>query len=225
MRPALDQARAGRYAEAAKAAPPGGPNDPVHPFLAGLSLLSGKQLQAASESFRQAQRAFPDSFIATFYVGVCYAAGGRDAQAVSAWQTSLIGLEDHPIVFRLLGEALTRMGQPDLALETIEEASAKWPEDAGFRLRLVRAALDARRYDRVAAVVDQALARAAADPEVLFTGMQAIFEEVSGWANPTSRAGAVLDRLKRYREAYITAGGPRQPLVNEWLAAVEKKVR
>ena len=224
-KPALDQARAGRYVEAAKALPPGGPNDPVHPFLAGLSLLSGRQLQAASDSFRQAQRAFPDSFVATFYVGACYAAGGRDAQAVNVWQTSLIGLEGHPIVFRLLGEAFTRMGQPDRALETLEEASARWPDDARFRLRLAQAALAARHWDRVAAVVDEASARAPAEHELLFTGMRAIFEEASGWSSPPPHAAAVLARLKRYREAYLSAGGPRQPLVDEWLAAVEKKVQ
>jgi hypothetical protein len=64
-------------------------------------------------------------------------------------------------------------------------------------------------------------ASAPAEPDLLFLGMQAIFERV------TQGAGAQADdlaRLNRYREAYAAAGGPRQPLVNEWVTAVEKKV-
>ena len=220
-RPAIEQAKAGQFAEAAQAAASKDPNDPARPFLQGLSLLSRRQLQEASQAFRETVAAAPDYFVGAFYIGACYAAGGKDPQAVNAWQTSLVGLDQYPIVFRMLGEALSRMGQPDRAVQTLEEASAKWPDDRGLRLRLARAALDARRYDRVTAAVDAALVRASADFDLLFLGMQAIFERV------TQGTGAQADdlaRLNRYREAYAAAGGPRQPLVNEWVTAVEKKV-
>jgi tetratricopeptide (TPR) repeat protein len=219
-RRAIEQAKAGRFVEAAEAAASKDPNDPARPFLEGLSLLSRRQLQAASQAFRDTLQVAPDYFVGAFYIGACYAAGGRDQQAVNAWQTSLVALDRFPIVFRLIGEAQARMGQPDRALRTLEEASAKWPEDADLRVRLARAALDARRYDRVAAIADAALAPA--DPDVLFVGMQAVFEEVTRGTGPPS--GDALPRLKRYREAYGAAGGPRQALADEWIAAVEKKV-
>jgi tetratricopeptide (TPR) repeat protein len=223
-RAAIAQAKAGRFAEAAAtaaAAGRGNPNDPVHPFLLGLSLFSQKQLQDASEAFRDTLRAAPDFFVGAFYIGACYAAGGRDPQAINAWQTSLVGLEPYPVVFRLLGEAMLRAGQPDRAMETLDEAATKWPDDRDIRLRLVKAALDARRYDRVLELTDASLSRTPADPDLLFAGMQAIFERVT--QGTAAQADDSLARMKRYRDAYVAAGGPRQSLVAEWVAALEKK--
>jgi tetratricopeptide (TPR) repeat protein len=219
-KPAIEQARAGRFAEAAQAAASADPNGPAAPFLQGLSLFSQKQLQAASESFRETLRAAPDFFVGAFYIGACYAAGGRDPQAVNAWQTSLVGLEQYPIVFRLLAEALTRMGQPDRALETLDEATGKWPGDADMRLRTARAALDAKRYDRVFALVDGDMkGQPAAD--LLFAGIQAVYEQATQRADPPG--DEAIARARRYRDAYAAAGGRRQALVAEWLAALERK--
>jgi tetratricopeptide (TPR) repeat protein len=217
---AIDQARAGRLVEAAQAAGSGDADDPAKPFLQGLSLFSQKQLQAASEAFRETLRAAPDFFVGAFYIGACYAAGGRDPQAVNAWQTSLVGLEGYPVVFRLLADALTRMGQPVRALEVLEEAAAKWPADAGIRLRAARAALDARLYERVFALVDESV-RGQASADLLLAGVQAVYEQASQRAD-----GPVADELaraRRYRDAYVAAAGPQQALVAEWLAALERK--
>jgi tetratricopeptide (TPR) repeat protein len=218
---AIEQAKAGRFADAAKsAAASKDPNDPTRPFLQGVWLLSERQLQAASESFRDTLRVAPDYFAGAFYIGACYAAGGRDPQAVNAWQTSLVGLEQYPIVYRLLGEALTRMGQPEKALDALDEALAKWPDDSGIRVRVARAALDAKRYERVVELVDGALERKPA-PDLLFVGMQALFEQSA--ARPEAASAETVSRIKRYRDAYAAAGGTQQALVGEWVSAVEKK--
>ena len=139
-RPAIGQAKDGRLPEAARAAAKGGPDDPARPFLLGLSLYSQGQWQAASEAFRETLRAAPDFFVGAFYIGACYAAGGRDPQAINAWQTSLIGLDQYSVVYRLLGEAMSRAGQPDRAVETLSEAAGKWPADGDLRRRLATAA-------------------------------------------------------------------------------------
>jgi tetratricopeptide (TPR) repeat protein len=220
-RPAIGQARDGRLADAAKAAAAAGPDDPARPFLLGLSLYSQGQWQAASEAFRETLRAAPDFFVGAFYIGACYAAGGRDPQAINAWETSLVGLEQYPVVYRLLGEAMSRAGQADRAVETLTEATGKWPENRDFRLRLARAALNARRYDLVVELADAALAQPKPDPELVLAGMQAVFERVTAGAGPAS--DDTLARMKRYVDAYAAAGGPQQPLVAGWLAAVEKK--
>ncbi len=221
-RAAIAQAKAGRLVAAAQASKDA--NEPARSLLRGLSLLSQKQLQPASDAFRQTLRAAPEFFVGAFYIGACYAAGGKDSEAVNAWQTSLVGLEEYPIVFRLIGEALTRMGQIDRAIEALEEASAKWPEDRDLRLRLARAAFDAGRYELVTATVDAGLTRPPVDADLLRLGMQAIFERVTRTTVPEAEGNAALIRLNRYREAYVAAGGPNQSLVNEWAAAVEKKL-
>ncbi len=221
-RPAIGQAKAGRFVEAADVLPAGDPSDPARPFLLGLSLLSRRQLQPASDAFREALRASPDFFVGAFYIGACYAAGGRDQQAVNAWQTSLVGLETYPAVFRLLGDAQLRMGQADRAVDTLDEALLKWPDDRVIRARLAKAAVDAHQYDRVMAIVDEGLAHPGADPDLLLTGMRAIFERVT---QATDAGPAdLMAHLVRYRDAYVAAGGQQQPLVAEWVAAVEKKL-
>jgi tetratricopeptide (TPR) repeat protein len=220
-RPAIRPARDGRFSEAASVASSGAPDDPVRPFLLGLSLYSQRQWQAASEAFRETLRAAPDYFVGAFYIGACYAAGGRDPQAINAWQTSLVGLDQYPVVYRLLGEAMSRAGQPDRAVEMLSEATGKWPGDRDLRLRLARAALAARRDDMVNELTDATLARPEPDFELVLVGLQAIFERVMQSAGPVS--DDLLARMRRYRDAYATAGGPQQALVAEWLAAVEKK--
>lgn len=222
-RAAIERAKAGQLADALKAAPANDPKDPTRPFLLGLSLLSQRQLQQASDAFRETLRASPDYFVGAFYIGVCYAAGGRDPQAVNAWQTSLISLDTYPVVFKVLAEAQSRMGQPDKALDTLEEAAGKWPTDTDLRVRMARAALDGRKYDRVTEIVEAALSRPPADPELLFTAMQALFERATRVGSGGGAAPAdTLARMKRYREAYAAAGGTRTTLVDQWLATIAK---
>jgi hypothetical protein len=221
MRPAVEQAKAGRFADAAQSIATTDASDPVRPFLLGLSLLADRKLQAASEAFADASRAAPDSFVAMFYIGACYAAGGRDDQAVSAWQTSLIGLDRYPVVFRLVGEALSRMGQPARALPILTEAVSRWPDNRPLRLRLVRVALDAWRYDDALEVVEAGLARKPADTDLLLAGMQVLFERVSQRGDPRPADARV--RVTRYYDAYVAAGGSQQSLAAEWVAFITKK--
>ena len=220
-RPAIDQAKAGRFEDAARALTANDPNDPAGPFIRGLTLFSQGQLQAASDAFRETLRAAPDFFVGAFYIGACYAAGGRDQQAVNAWQTSLVGLEQYPIVFRLLGEAMSRIGQPERAVDILDEAVSHWPDDRAMRLRLAKAALEARRYDLVTQCVEAGASRQPADAELLLVGMQAIFERATQSADAPPDDS--LARLRRYRDAYVAAGGSQTTLVAEWVAAVEKK--
>ena len=123
-------------------------------------------------------------------------------------------------MFRLIADALTRMGQPDRALETLEEAAAKWPADAGIRMRTARAALDAKRYERVFALVDESM-RGQAPADLLLAGVQAVYEQASQRAD--GPIAEELARARRYRDAYVAAAGTQQALVAEWLAALERK--
>lgn len=219
-RPAIGQARAGRFLEAANAAASADSSDPTGPFLQGLSFYSQGQWQAASEAFRQTIRAAPDFLVGAFYIGACYAAGGRDPQAINAWQTSLVSLDQYPVVFRMLGDAMMRAGQAGQAVTTLEEAVGKWPDDPALRIRLARAALAARRYDLVLTLSDATLAGKAPDLDLLLAGMQAIFEQVSQAGGPAP--DDALARMRRYRDAYNGSGGPQQALVSAWMAAIEK---
>ena len=104
---AIADAKAGRFDEAAEASvKAGGSERLASVFLNGLALYARGQLEAAAGQFREALRLDSEFFPAAFYLGSCYAAGGRDREAAGAWQTSLVTEGDAPFVYTLLGDAL-----------------------------------------------------------------------------------------------------------------------
>ncbi len=101
-------------------------------FLRGLAQYRAGKLEDAAKEFRAAVRQSSDFLPGIFYLGACYAAGGRGREAVGAWQTSLVGDDSSPDVFQLLIDGFLRIGDTDAAIGAIEEAAAKWPEDYRF---------------------------------------------------------------------------------------------
>src|SRR6185436_5531709 len=77
-----------------------------------------------------------DSTAALAYLAATYAASGHDAEAASAWQTSLIEGSGFPQIYEWLGDALLRSRQLSEARAVLQEASSKWPADLRFTLPL-----------------------------------------------------------------------------------------
>ena len=74
-----DRRAAARAPQRARAGVPRGPR-----------AVRQRRAGAAAGKFRDALRIDSEFFPAAFYLGACYAAGGRDRDAVGAWQTSLM---------------------------------------------------------------------------------------------------------------------------------------
>jgi tetratricopeptide (TPR) repeat protein len=195
---------------------------PVAAFLSGLSLLAQKNIVAASKAFRSAMRASADFYPAMVYLGACYAAGGNDKEAAGAWRTALIREGDTMELHQLLADALLRQGKDDLALQTLESARARWPEDDLLKRRFVVAALLAgKRADGLQAV-DELIARRAADEPSLAFGLLMLYE---AFVNGRPVEGVEQDRARmmRFADAYRVHGGPSLDLVNVWVAAATKR--
>ena len=220
-RPALELARAGRLDEAVRALEPGTPGDPALPFLRGLSLFGKGELQPASNEFRAAIGQAPELFVGAFYLGACYAAGGKDSQAIGAWQTSLVGLGRYPAVYRFLGDALIRTGQAERARKLLADASARWPDEPSLRSRAVRATVEAGRYQQALDYADRLIEQQPTDAAVLFLAMRSAFQALM--EDPAIEPATVLERLARYRGLYVAAGGLQQALVDEWVAFAKTK--
>lgn len=214
-KPTIETARAGRFDEALKQAKSGA-SDPSAPFVRGLSLMAKGDLQAASDAFRASVRATPDLFVGAFYIGACYAAGGKDAQAVSAWQTSLVSLDRYPAVYGLLADALLRAGEPKRAVDLLDEATGKWPDDESLKLRAAKSQLAAGMHELALTRVDQMLETQPKDASLAFLALQTVFEMALG--APDIRLPTLISRMERYRDLYAAANGPNQALVAEWLA-------
>ena len=190
---------------------------PVAAFLRGLALLAQKKLDPAANAFRSAMRGSPDFYPAMVYLGACYAAGGNDKEAAGAWRTALIREGDAVALHVLLADALLRQGNGDLALETVDGARARWPEDEGLKRRFVVAALLAGRSPRPAGA-RRARGEADRGRAVAGAGAAGAVRSVRGRpADRDRRAGSRADAAPR--RAYRARGGPSLALVDTWVAA------
>ena len=105
-------------------------------FFDGLARYSKGDLEGAAARFREALKLESDYFPAAFYLGACYAAGGKDRDAAGAWQMSLITESEAPFIYTLLGDAFVRLREFDAALDILKEASKLWPGNDQVQLRL-----------------------------------------------------------------------------------------
>ncbi len=195
---------------------------PVAAFLKGLSLLAQKKLDPAAAAFRSAMNASADFYPAMVYLGACYAAGGNDKDAAGAWRTALIKEGDTVALHVLLTDALLREDRGDLALQALDGARARWPEDDNLTRRFAVAALIAGRSSDGLDAIDELVTKGAEDEPSLALGLLALYDAlVKG--RPIQDASQDRARLIRLAEVYRAQGGPSLPLVNVWVKAAQEK--
>ncbi len=103
-------------------------------FLRGLQVYQSGSIEDAANQFRAAVRASPDFLPGVFYLGACYAKGGKIRESIGAWQTALTGDEPRPEVYQMIADAYLRLGDADEAASLLEEAGSRWPDDARFAI-------------------------------------------------------------------------------------------
>jgi tetratricopeptide (TPR) repeat protein len=186
-------------------------------FIAGLGRLQAGDLENAANAFRAALRAAPDFAPAMVYLGACYAAGSKDKEAASAWQTALLRERDSPAVAALAIDAWLRAERPAPALALLKQARARWPGDQTFVRQHAQAAL-ADGQTREGLEIVTGLAEPG-EP-LLFVALATLHHDLREkkvvW-------DATRDRqtLRELREAYAKTEGGSLALVDAWLAEVE----
>jgi VWFA-related protein len=215
VRPAVASVKAGRFDEAMEALQPAGDDQLAAVFLKGVVLLQRGDLEGAAGKFRAALRLDPEFYSAAFYLGACYAAGGKDRDAAGAWQTSLITESNAPFVYTLLADALLRLRDMDQALDVLTEARTLWPADDNVTVRLGTALVLANKSADAVKVLQPYLDAHPADQEVLFVALRALYE-----ARAAGRTIETIEvdtrRFTKYADAYAAAKGSQQALVNQW---------
>ena len=221
VRPAVDSVRAGKFDEAMDALKSTPDDQLAAVFLKGLVLFHRGDLNGAAAKFRDALRMDSEFYSAAFYLGACYAAGGRDRDAAGAWQTSLITESNAPFVYTLLGDALLRLRDMDQAIDVLTEARTLWPNDDQVTLRLGTALVMANKPAEAMKVLDPYLAAHPADTDRLYLALRALYEARSSGRTLTS-ADADRALFVRYADAYAAAKGPQLALVEQWRKVIEK---
>ncbi|HXW08803.1 MAG TPA: VWA domain-containing protein [Vicinamibacterales bacterium] len=213
--PAFGHARAGRF-DALTDALKGAGSDQVAPaFLHGLALYARGDLEGAAGRFREALRLDSEFFPAVFYLGSCYAAGGRDREAVGAWKTSLVTESDAPFIYTLLGDAMLRLRDLESAIDILTEASTLWPSNDDVLMRLGTAQVMAGRHEEGLQTLEGYLARHPSDADRHFLALRALYEtRAAGRSIKSPEADRAL--FNRYAGAYATANGTQQALVEQW---------
>jgi tetratricopeptide (TPR) repeat protein len=177
--------------------------------------------EEAAKQFRAAVRESSDFLPGIFYLGACYAAGGRGREAVGAWQTSLIGDDSSPDVFELLIDGFLRIGDTDAAIGAIEEASAKWPDDYRF---VVRATLAQAAQDKPAEALARLLPwldRQAGDRDALDLALRLALADLA--ARAPGEEQEALARLRTITARYEAGGVPVPPVAARWLTYLSSR--
>ena len=218
--PALEHARAGRFEEAAEAVGGGGNRQVARAFLSGLALYSKGDLNGAMSKFREALKLDSEFFVAAFYLGSCFAAGGKDREAAGAWRTSLVTESDAPFIYTLLADAFLRLKEANRALDILKEAAVLWPQDDQVQLRLGTALALAGRTDEALPVLDGYLTRHPDDHERMFLVLQAIYQtRLAGRSIKSPAEDKAL--FDRYATMYAAAKGPQGGIVETWRKFIE----
>jgi len=217
---AVAAARAGKFEEATEAAKAGGNSQLAAAFFDGLAKYSQGDFEGAKLKFNDATKLQGDFFPALFYVGACYAAGGKDSEAASAWGMSLIG-DEAPFIFTLQGDAYMRAGKTDEALEVLKEAATLWPGNDQVQLRLGTAYARASKWAEAVQTLDPYLATHSDDQARLFIALQSIYEARSS-GRSIGTAEEDKKRFERYAAAYVAAGGTQQALIEQWRRFVNR---
>jgi tetratricopeptide (TPR) repeat protein len=218
--PAIAQAREGHFEEAMKMLGTSTSALPVT-FLNGLALYAKGDLEPAAAKFRETLRLDSEFFPAAFYLGSCYAAGGRDSEAVGAWQMSLVTESDAPFIYTLLGDALLRLRETDHALEILNEAAAEWPDNEEVQVRLGSALAMAGKRAEAIAKLEPYLEKHPDDVERHFVALRTLYEARTAGKPVRSQAE---DRalFARWAAAYSAAKGPQQAIVDQWQKAINR---
>jgi VWFA-related protein len=219
---AIGLARTGRFDDAARVAESAGSDHFAAPFIAGLASLAHGDLQHAAVSFGASLQSAPDFFPAAFYVGACYAADGRDREALVAWRAGLVVEPEAPFMHTVVADALLRLRDTTQAVIVLRQAAAVWPENDEIQLRLGTALASAGSELDAIRTLDAYLARHPDDHERLLLAMRVIYDARAG-GRVIETADADRARFLRYADAYAKSGGRERLLVEGWRRVVDRE--
>jgi len=219
---AIEDARAGRFDEAAKRAASVKGATLAVPFLHGLALLSRNERDLAADEFRATLKVSFEFFPAVVYLGACYAANGKDRDAAGAWQTSLLTESDVPQVYLLLADSLVRLNAGEEARDAMVEALGTWPESVELKRRLAFAYALLGKEREALAALDPYLDKHPEDRRALFLAIGLVYAAHVEGRTITDLAQDRA-RIDGYARRYAALNAPNQSVVAQWQRYLAEK--
>jgi VWFA-related protein len=190
-------------------------------FLRGVSYYARGDVRAALTQLQAAARRAVDLFPAAVYLGACHAALGRDLDAIAAWQTSLAGETQSPVLVALLSDALVRAGEADQAASLLAEGLAAHPGDSTLRRRLALAHARAGNAEQALPLLGSWVEENPGDEAAVLATLGVLFEGFS--RESTGLPPGERERLVRYARSYVAGQGPNRGVVERWLRYLEER--
>jgi tetratricopeptide (TPR) repeat protein len=190
-------------------------------ILRGLELLMKGQLDPAANQFGVAMRNAPDAPIASFFLGACYAAAGRDKEAVSAWERARAAQLPLPALQAVLADGWLRLGRPADAVEPLRQVLAREPQNLDVRKNLAIAQSFLGLHEQAYPTVVPYLDKNPSDVDALLIALHALYQvRVEG----KSIGSVEEDRTQAamYARAYLAAKGQHSALVEKWAEFLQK---
>jgi hypothetical protein len=116
---------------------------------------------------------------------------------------------------------LLRQGSGNLALQTVERARAKWPDDEALARRFVVAALLGGKPAEGLQALDRLVDKGAVEEQTLALALLVLYESFVS-DRPVEGADPDRARMLRLADAYRTLGGPSLALIETWVATTKK---
>ena len=213
-KPATARARSGKFEGTALMALDAG-DQAAGSLLRGLELLMKGQLDPAANQFGVALRNAPDVPLASFYLGVCYAAAGRDKEAVAAWERARAAQLTLPAMQLVLADGWLRLGQASQALEPLRAALERQPDNDNVRKNLAIAQSHLGLHELAYPTIGPYLERHGTDVDALLVALHALYQ-VHSEGKTLDSAEQDKARAATYARAYAAAKGPHAALVEKW---------
>ena len=208
---ALAVARAGKLLDLLVEEPVPADESGVRAALTGLALYSVGDASSAL-TFQRALQLASAPAPTQWLIGAARAAQGRDAEAITAWQTALDAGLTRSVVAPLLAEAYLRRGD-GVRAEAIVAAGLGEAVDAAARFRAAAAAHIAAGKDLEAiTLLTERLAQAPTDADAQWLLLHALYASIVH--------GSGGENVQRFITAARAYQGDHQALVAEWLQAV-----
>jgi VWFA-related protein len=189
-------------------------------FDRGAAWLKAGNYPKAEESFKIAIEQDADNSAVLALLAATFAASGHDAEAASAWQTSLIDGSELPDSYEWLGDGLIRTHQYVEAMSILEEAVSKWPADPRFAKPLALLYATFGQGREALRTLERHLASSPDDPDALYLGVEWIYQLRAAGAVAHSPADD-LKLARLWADGYAKAKGPQTALVRQWVTALE----